>query len=363
MTMLDQRPCVLVVDDDADLRALAQLQLGRHFEVLAAGSGRDGIRVAATERPDVIVLDVVMDDMSGTDVLVRLGSDPKTAGIPVVFVSNLDSVDVRVEGLDLGAVDFITRPVDHRELVARVTAAFRRSESRAPTPNEAAFRARLSEEVARAARSGAPLSVLAIEVDGDRAEGDLGSIERKLRATLRSSDLVYGRPAGFWVMLPDTPVASAYLAAERCRLAVTSLNPDGRSTTLSIGVAERTAGHPANDLRHRALSALRLARDSGGDRAWRYDDPRKRSLNPVSLSVELTEREWEVLAHLVLRRTEQEIARRLEISAGTVRSHKARIRRKLHVPPEVRLADFARSNFHDALPSGWPAADPHHTGA
>jgi DNA-binding CsgD family transcriptional regulator len=67
----------------------------------------------------------------------------------------------------------------------------------------------------------------------------------------------------------------------------------------------------------------------------------------VSLSEELTLREWDVLAHLAQRRTEQEIAGVLGISAGTVRSHKARIRRKLHVSPDARLADFVRENFRD----------------
>ena len=65
----------------------------------------------------------------------------------------------------------------------------------------------------------------------------------------------------------------------------------------------------------------------------------------MALAEELTDREWDVLMHLTQRRTEQEIARRLEISAGTVRSHKARIRRKLHVPPEMRLSEFVRQNL------------------
>jgi DNA-binding CsgD family transcriptional regulator len=81
--------------------------------------------------------------------------------------------------------------------------------------------------------------------------------------------------------------------------------------------------------------------------SWRSDDPRKRSLNTLSLAEGLTLREWDVLARIAGRRTEQEIAEQLGISAGTVRSHKARIRRKLHVSPEMRLIDFVRDNFRD----------------
>jgi DNA-binding NarL/FixJ family response regulator len=91
------------------------------------------------------------------------------------------------------------------------------------------------------------------------------------------------------------------------------------------------------------------AKESGGNRSWRADDPRKRSINPIALSEELTDREWDVLAHLANRRTEQDIAKRMGIRPGTVRSHKARIRRKLHVDPELRLSEFARSNFRELI--------------
>ena len=74
-----------------------------------------------------------------------------------------------------------------------------------------------------------------------------------------------------------------------------------------------------------------------------------RSINPIALSEELTDREWDVLAHLANRRTEQDIARRMGIRPGTVRSHKARIRRKLHVDPDLRLSEFARSNFRELI--------------
>jgi DNA-binding NarL/FixJ family response regulator len=69
----------------------------------------------------------------------------------------------------------------------------------------------------------------------------------------------------------------------------------------------------------------------------------------MALSEDLTDREWDVLINLSHRRTEHEIARRLGISRGTVRSHKARIRRKLQVSPEIRLTDFVRANFQDLI--------------
>jgi DNA-binding NarL/FixJ family response regulator len=124
--------------------------------------------------------------------------------------------------------------------------------------------------------------------------------------------------------------------------------------TVSLGIAEYSRSRSLNELMSKAQIALFKAKESGGDMSWRSDDPRKRSLNTVSLAEELTLREWDVLANLAQRRTEQETAEALGISSGTVRSHKARIRRKLHVAPDVRLADFVRENFRDLSerPSG-----------
>src|SRR5687767_14668395 len=123
----------------------------------------------------------------------------------------------------------------------------------------------------------------------------------------------------------------------------------GRPTEASVGVAQFSNGRAAEEVIARAEIALFRAKESGGGRTWRADDPRRHGLNPVALSEDLTEREWDVLVHLSHRRTEQEIARRLGISRGTVRSHKARIRRKLHVSPDIRLSDFVRSNFNDLI--------------
>jgi DNA-binding response OmpR family regulator len=210
---------VLVVDDDPTLRAVTALQLrAEGFEVLEAASGPECLKVAAARRPDVILLDVLMPAMDGHQVLAELQADPETRALAVIFVSALDSVDDRIEGLEGGAVDYVVKPAEARELAARVRAAARR---------------RTETSTPRAARA------------SERRAGELH------------------RP-------------------------------------------------PVN------LSQLASA---------------------------LTEREWMVLAHLANNRTERDIARRLGIRPGTVRSHKARIRRKLGLPHDTRLGEFARANY------------------
>ncbi|HEY7874759.1 MAG TPA: diguanylate cyclase, partial [Actinomycetota bacterium] len=184
----------------------------------------------------------------------------------------------------------------------------------------------------------------------DAGDEFLRAVAELLRSNLRSSDAIYRYDGDeFAAVLPDTDVSAAFLAAERCRQAVRALQGPFGHGTLSIGIAELSGPQGPEEVVAKAEIALFRAKESGGDRSWRADDPRRHGLNPIALSEELTEREWSVLSHLANRRTETDIARRLGIAAGTVRSHKARIRRKLHVDPDMRLAEFARAHFRELV--------------
>jgi len=367
------RPLVLVTDDDPDLRTLADMQLSpQGYDVIQAADGTECIKLALERRPDVILLDMMMPGMDGAEVLTALASNPRTSDIPVIFLSALTGTEDRVRGLERGAVDWISKPADPRELVARVGAAARtraRQEkiklqvgedpvTRLQGRDE--FMKRLGQEVSRSSRSSAPLSLLLIALDDAQTVIDkhgsavhdelMHQIADVLRTTLRVSDEVFRYSTDeFAAVLPDTELGTAYLAAERCREEIRGVEVVGEPTSVSVGVAQATNGRSTDDAIARAEIALFRARESGGGRSWRADDPRRHGLNPIALSEELTEREWDVLIHLSQRRTEHEIARRLGITRGTVRSHKARIRRKLHVSQDVRLSDFVRTNFKDLL--------------
>lgn len=370
-TAQSTRPLVLVVDDDPDLRLLTQMQLAEGFDVIEATSGKECIEKANAVSPDVILLDIMMPEMSGPQVLEALSRDPSTKDIPVIFLSALDGLEQRVQGLERGAVDYITKATDGREMYARVSAVAKRrmrelagatvtADRVTNLEDKRSFEMRLLQEVSRSARSLSPLTVMLIDVDaldqvnrsGGEAEGDrvLAEISNKLRDTLRLSDAFY-RYGGdeFAVILPDTDIATGYIVAERCREAIRTISSHGETTYCSIGLAEFSVGRSAEELTAKAEIALFRAKESGGNRTWRADDPRRHALNAMSLSQELTEREWDVLSHLIHRRTEHDIAKRLGVSPGTVRSHKARIRRKLNVSPNIRLSDFARSNLKEIV--------------
>ena len=112
---------LLVVDDSpANLTVLGEL-LQSNYRVIAANSGARALQLAAGEpRPDLILLDVMMPVMDGYEVMAKLGADPSTRGIPVIFITAMSAVDEEEWGLGLGAVDYITKPLKPAIVLARV---------------------------------------------------------------------------------------------------------------------------------------------------------------------------------------------------------------------------------------------------
>lgn len=117
---------ILVVDDiPANVRLLEAKLMAEYFEVITASDGQSALEIAAKEMPDIILLDVMMPGMDGYEVCSRLKSDPKTRHIPVVMVTALSEVSDRVRGLEVGADDFLTKPLNDVALFARVRSLVR----------------------------------------------------------------------------------------------------------------------------------------------------------------------------------------------------------------------------------------------
>jgi two-component system, OmpR family, response regulator len=126
MTDNDHIPQVLVVDDEPNIRELVQVALKFHgCSVTTAATGRDALRHAEANRPDLIVLDVMLPDMDGFEVCRRL----RSAGneVPVIFLTARDTSSDTVTGLALGGDDYVTKPFSVEALVARVRAVLRRA--------------------------------------------------------------------------------------------------------------------------------------------------------------------------------------------------------------------------------------------
>jgi cyclic di-GMP phosphodiesterase len=117
---------VLVVDDYApNLCGLGQLLERADYTVLTATNGRDALDIVHSERPDIVLLDVVMPGISGLDVCAELKRNPETRFMPVVLISGEKERETRLAGLDAGADDFLNKPVDPEELRTRVRSLMR----------------------------------------------------------------------------------------------------------------------------------------------------------------------------------------------------------------------------------------------
>ena len=117
---------ILVVDDlPQNVKLLADLLSVKGYAVATAASGAEALEKVETERPDLVLLDVMMPEMSGYEVCRAIRENPATGILPVVMVTSLDPAEERIKGLEAGADDFLSKPVNRAELLARVRSLVR----------------------------------------------------------------------------------------------------------------------------------------------------------------------------------------------------------------------------------------------
>lgn len=288
-------PRILSIDDSELMHRLlrARLQL-EQIEICCAATGEEGLRLAHELKPDVILLDIELEGIDGFEVLQRLKEDARTRDIAVIFISASTETMDRVRCLDLGAVDFISKPFDMAELKARLRSAIRvqqllrmlsqRAQLDGLTAlwNRAFFDQRLATEVQQARRLGHPLSLILTDIDhfksvNDRFGHPFGDEVLAFFATVlsnrRSNDIAcrYGGEE-FAIILPEVAAEAAVEVAEDMRQRFEQhrwrRNPD-LVLTASFGIADLTmigAGGTPADLLARADLALYAAKRGGRNR-------------------------------------------------------------------------------------------------
>jgi len=131
---------ILIVDDDMETLRLVGLMLQRQgYQIVAASNGTQALGLTRNEKPDLIVLDVMMPDMDGYEVTRQLRQDKDTQDIPIILFTAKSQVDDKVTGYEVGADDYLTKPVHPAELVAHIKALLSRGKNRAASPQEKAY--------------------------------------------------------------------------------------------------------------------------------------------------------------------------------------------------------------------------------
>lgn len=127
---------ILVVDDEEDIVELLRYNLTKNgYKITSVGSGEDGLKAVDADRPDLILLDLMLPGVDGLDVCRRLKNDPKTQDILIIMLSAKgDEADI-VSGLELGADDYLTKPFSPRVLLARIKTVLRRRRNQIPDKN------------------------------------------------------------------------------------------------------------------------------------------------------------------------------------------------------------------------------------
>ncbi len=155
---------ILIVEDDPTLVDTITFNLKREgYHVLSERDGRNGLRVAQTQSPDLLILDLMLPEMDGLEVCRQLR---RSSNVPILMLTARDSETDRVVGLEIGADDYVTKPFSMRELIARVKAMLRRREALAPAPHAKPFGVFILDEARHEIKKlGQPLALTPIEYD------------------------------------------------------------------------------------------------------------------------------------------------------------------------------------------------------
>jgi diguanylate cyclase (GGDEF)-like protein len=298
----ENKGSVLIVDDEkSNITTLTHI-LGPCHKILAAKNGPDAIELAREFQPNVILLDIVMPDMDGYEVIAQLKTSTKTREIPVIFITGLSQTEAEEKGLSLGASDYITKPfvssivrlrVRNQVLITEQIKMIRElslTDTLTDLPNRRGFESRLNLEWEHAKRNRSPLSVFFIDIDKFKnyndtyghVQGDMAlkTVASSIASSLNRSVDFVARWGGeeFVVLLPNTDAAGAFITAENVRKNIENsgvpVTGDAVSkVTISIGLHtfEPSTGGNTGDFLNNADKALYNAKNTGRNRVCVYE--------------------------------------------------------------------------------------------
>jgi diguanylate cyclase (GGDEF)-like protein len=294
----DGKMTVAVVDDSRENILILNELLKDFCEVIVATSGREGVELIIAKTPDLVLLDIRMDDISGFEVCRRLKEDEHTQHIPVIFITALDDEEDEKYGLKIGAIDYIRKPFSSHIVRARVTNHLKLKEQSdilrnlsmldglTGLPNRRLMESFLASEWKRCGRNSTPLSIIMIDIDYFKPFNDkyghlsgdecLKAVATALSDSIQRPGDIVARYGGeeFIAILPGTGMEGASHLAERMRHNVSALNIPhelsrvAKNVTTCVGVATAEScreGSPL-DLTKAADEHLYIAKEGGRNR-------------------------------------------------------------------------------------------------
>ncbi|MDP2369065.1 diguanylate cyclase domain-containing protein [Rhodoferax sp.] len=291
----EDRPRILIVDDERINIDLLNALLKSDYKIMVATNGEQAIKAAATGKPELILLDIVMPGIDGYEVCRRLKSMPATQNIPIIFITAMGDVENETMGFALGAVDYIAKPFSSSVVKARVGVHMKLKrngdllenlasmDTLTEVPNRRAFDQARAQEWSRSLRDGLPISFAMIDVDKFKQFNDnyghgagdecLVRIARAINGCVQRPGDFLARYGGeeFAAILINTQADGALRMAQRFHEAVAALRiPHAYSTaaphvTISVGLATAiaTADITPEMLSQAADKMLYLAKDAG----------------------------------------------------------------------------------------------------
>ena len=267
------RPKILVVDNVPDNIEVLDKILGHDYEIFSGRDGFDAISMAEAKQPDLIILNIIMSGMDGFETCRKLKDNPATKSIPIIFITDFNLEEDEAKALELGAVDYITRPMRPSVVRARVKNHLELKKYRdhlqeismkdglTGIPNRRRLDEYLQQEWRRSQRQEKPISLLMLDIDhfkfyndhyGHSAGDDcLKKIAGTIQDALaRPADLAarYGGEE-FACVLPETDNEGARLIAQRIHQNLAALaiphehSPISKVVTISIGIATTVPDH------------------------------------------------------------------------------------------------------------------------
>ena len=295
--MNESKPLILIVEDSSVNGKLCERLLNKNgYETAVCTDGESAIEFVNTNSPDLILLDIVMPGIDGYEFCQVMKNNPKIKHTPIIFLSAMNDEKSIIKGFENGAVDYITKPFRHQELIARTKTHvdLKRTKEKlmrmaitdelTGLVNRRYFMGRLLHEYERTKRYESVFTVLMIDLDYFKKINDtyghqtgdtvLRAVSDAMKQSLRLPDII-GRIGGeeFAIILPETDISAALIIGDRLRKRVEALDMPQKNCnikiTISIGASQSSKDDMSiDDVLQRSDAALYRAKENGRNRIY-----------------------------------------------------------------------------------------------